>query len=451
MKSKCVIGLLLLLSLAPLTLAAAACGSGNEANGPMPAPTATPAPTAAPLVDFTTPTPTTEPFDESAPGPVDRIAYVGKDDQVYTINWDGSNRLRITEEGVYSWPTWSPDGRSLVFSGIVKPGEAHQIGLFLGSPSREGTKAIYINDPEVPALIAPSIIHYTLWSPDSQKLAFIAQTAALGLTMYIDNPHDEWNPTLTLGGAPLYSSWSPDSQSLLVHRGQKHFLVDATSYPEPEELPFDSASYRAPAWSPEGENVIVARQDFSGRDVLSLADSHVETSRSIGVITGQTSFLWSPTGDLVAVTQTTDQNQLEYEGIVLVNRDGVPEKTLTTNSLMTFFWSPDGQKIIYATPPDSQDLIKWMLLDVSTGAESELVEFIPSNEFFVMMAFFDQYAYSHSFWSPDGRSFVFAGNLAGSGASALTLQANPKIYVMDVEDGSVEMLAEGPFATWSFN
>ncbi len=386
-------------------------------------------------------------------GAVDRIAYVGEDDQIYTIDRDGGKQLQITKEGTYSWPTWSPDGGNLAISGIVRSSSgAPQIGLFLASASEEGKQLIFMNDPEVPALIASTLLHYTLWSPDSQRLAFIAQTRELGLTLFVDNPHDDWNPTLTLGGAPLYMSWAPNSEQLIVHRGINHFLVDAGTYPDANELSFDSGAYRAPAWSPDGGKVILARQDISGRDVLSFADEMIRNRQTIGVINGFTSFLWSPVGDFAAVTQTPSQDQFLYRGIILVSEEGDLDKTLTTNELMAFFWSPDGKKIMYATPPDDSGAMKWVLIDVATGTESELVEFIPSEEYFIMLAFFDQYAYSHSFWSPDSKSFVFVGITEVPAFSSLFEQQESQVYVMDVAGGEdVKELADATFAAWSFN
>ena len=45
-----------------------------------------------------------------------------------------------------------------------------------------------------------------------------------------------------------------------------------------------------------------------------------------------------------------------------------------------------------------------------SGEEAKpLFRFQPSGEVLMMLSFFDQYAYSHSPWSPDGTMLVVAG------------------------------------------
>ena len=92
------------------------------------APTLTPAATAESLVrTLQAPTPSSTPTatpiarSETRRQEGNRIAFVGLEGQIYTVNPDGS-RLRQTspEKGVFTWPTWSPDARRLVFSRVVE-------------------------------------------------------------------------------------------------------------------------------------------------------------------------------------------------------------------------------------------------------------------------------------------------------------------------------------------
>ena len=235
----------------------------------------------------------------------------------------------------------------------------------------------------------------------------------------------------------------------MVHRHENHFLVDATGYSKPEELPFNSIAYRAPAWSTKGAILIVLTQELTGRDVLALVNYRGEIQKTIGVIEGYTSFLWSPNGKLAAISNTTGENPFEYKGLILVNLDGNLVNTLSTNTISSFFWSPDATKIIYSTRPNNNGIMSWILLDIINNTESELIKFIPSDEFYVMMAFFDQYAYSHSIWSPDSKSVVFSGNIVDQSSMEPLDLPDTNIYVLDISSGDTHILDKGTFATWT--
>ncbi len=87
---------------------------------------------------------------------MDRIAYVGTDGNIFTINPDGSDSRRLTgnitagaqgiiqasllQEGFifYTWPTWSPDGKKLAVSQIILEGDVPTVSLFTLGTSEGG-------------------------------------------------------------------------------------------------------------------------------------------------------------------------------------------------------------------------------------------------------------------------------------------------------------------------
>ena len=78
---------------------------------------------------------------------------------------------------------------------------------------------------------------------------------------------------------------------------------------------------------------------------------------------------------------------------------------------MAYFWSPDGSRLAYVALSKKAGILRWTVLNVVNGERWPLVDFIPSRDQLTIFQFFDQYAYSHSPWSPDSRSLVFAGKL----------------------------------------
>ena len=76
---------------------------------------------------------------------VNRIVYVGGDTHIYTVDPDGLNKQQMTTEvGFFIWPTWSPDGTSLLFSGALgDPLEADTLGLYtMTMAQREAKESI---------------------------------------------------------------------------------------------------------------------------------------------------------------------------------------------------------------------------------------------------------------------------------------------------------------------
>ena len=80
---------------------------------------------------------------------------------------------------------------------------------------------------------------------------------------------------------------------------------------------------------------------------------------------------------------------------------------------------------------------------------------VPSPKFIeISQQFFDQYAYSHSLWSPDSKALVFSGVLdtgtVTASYSGLPGHIEPHIIVVGVDPNpSARFIADGILAFWS--
>ena len=83
-----------------------------------------------------------------------RIAFVSNGD-VYVMNADGSNPVRLSNSGNNNDPDWSPDGSKIAFSS-----------------SRDGTYAIYVMNADGSSATRFSSGAQPDWSPDGAKLVF---------------------------------------------------------------------------------------------------------------------------------------------------------------------------------------------------------------------------------------------------------------------------------------
>ena len=398
---------------------------------------------------------------------INRIAYVGLDAVVTTIDPDGSDPRRVSPtEGVFTWPTWSPDGRSIVYSGIVGADDSGRprIGLYAFNRTSGESSAVHLGQPGVVGLLAEGVVHYPLWSPDSSRLAFVVVTSR-ALTLFVDVRRDGADPRPIMERGPLWMSWSHDSRNLLVHRDEDHFLVD-TDMPgdiRVSELGFDSFGYRVPAWKPGEDTVVVVSQNSPDTYGLLEADvvgNRLVTSRHIAEVSGRAAFLWSPQGERLAVTgegrlfRYQGLTMLLYRGLTVRSESLGPSPTEVEDDVLAFFWSPDGTRLAYVTLSDTRGALRWMVMDVGDGSRWPAADFIPSRDQLTMFQFFDQYAYSHSLWAPDSSALVFAGRLSSGPTTASrvadrTAQTS-HIIVMDAgQSGLADIIADGILGFWS--
>ena len=325
---------------------------------PTPTPSPAPTPTATPR---RTPTPTPRP--ETRRKEENRIAFAGLEGQIYTVDPDGSQPRRISpKKGVFTWPTWSPDARKLVFSGIVEDGAGNvRISLFVFDAASSRVSELYAAEPGVAGLLAEGVVHYSLWSPDSTRVAFIAFTSK-GLSLFLDDLRDSVGAAVVLDRGPLWMSWSPDSQHLLVHRGASHFLVNTLEGIRVDELGIRAVGYRVPAWKPTGAIVTLASGPEPGRYTIFSAKvvgdgldvpQPVTSLHEIGFPLNP-AFLWSPNGEFLALAGSTRVVTYlglpisVYRDLALFSEGEAAQTILIQDNVIAYFWSPDSRSLVFA-------------------------------------------------------------------------------------------------------
>ena len=393
---------------------------------------------------------------------VNRIAVATSDGQIRSYQPDGRGERRVSaESGYFTWPTWAPDGRSMVYSGVVENADGRPVTtLFLYESDTGESRALYESAPGFAGLLADGVVHYPLWSPDGGRLAFIAATQERGLTLFMDDPWNDEEPEYILDRGPLWMSWSLDSAKLAVHRGEDHFVVGAEDAGQVSRASFRSNAYRVPGWTP-GLDEFNAVKGLGGPafGLYSAPASGVGSERLLTGVGANAAFLWAADGSGLAVAD--DVRPILYGNTVLfvyrqlrvLDSANFEVKAEVEENVVAYFWSPDSSRIAYVTLVGPSGGLRWSVLDVATGASSPLAEFLPSPDQLTMFQFFDQYAYSHRLWSPDSRYLLFAGTLNETAvAAAFGGQSNRVSQVFIVDTGptrSALPVAEGTLGFWS--
>lgn len=419
--------------------------------------TATPTPTPEP-----TPTPRPRPF--VGPLPAGRIAFASPDSQIYTISPDGADLARISPERPppsiadsvpgYTWPVWSPDASRLLFSAALPTGVPSQPQYLLLSSSSDGSTSedpivVFRNVPGS-TLVGPGTPHYSIWSPDGEQVAMIVGTDE-GLAVMVADPAQTGEGIEVVPGAPVYLSWSSNSTHLLVHVRDRLLRFDSPFYGPPLVLEGGINAYQAPSFAPmDGRSAFLVASDTE--ITLNVLDSEAAAMTAISRVPDAAAFSWAPDGSSLAVLKSAPDGSGIYEQLAIVVADGSSEYVAAEGNFVSFEWAPDGKRILLAEPVSGvQNFLRWSVLDVESGAVEHLADFLPTGELGFFHVYFDQFAASHTLWSPDSRWVVLAGALLEPEPDELDAsRGQDTVWVIDTEREAPPIaIADGFLAFWS--
>ncbi len=143
-------------------------------------------------------------FDENGGGP-----------HIFVANTDGSDKKQIThlERDVANSPSWSPDGKQIVFTTSMKSGELG-FTIYIMDADGSNMRPMKMADPgRDRAWLGAS----PKWSPDGRKIAFHGcvncekTTGNLEILIY-DFETDSVTPLTDHPAADVRPKWSPDGQ-----------------------------------------------------------------------------------------------------------------------------------------------------------------------------------------------------------------------------------------------
>ena len=398
---------------------------------------------------------------------VNRIAYIDNTGDLFLINPDSTGEERLTgdvragllsqilERGdSYSWPTWSHDGTRIAVSRVTLSGESP--GLSVQVVELGGGRVVSTYENEIPAPVADGTPHYIYWSPDDRYLSFLAPTPE-GLTLFVRDIQNDDEAGAVAVGAPLYFQWTADSRKLAIHSGDRVTIEEPTPEGEEYRVAVDAVAFRAPAVSPDGSSVAYAGFGGGGHGIfIAPVASPNDSPRMLVETEGLSAFAWSPDGSSLAVAEQQRRGTPVFDRLRVISADGTKSSTVVDEQVLAFFWSPLGDQIAWiGLEPQSRAMdlaVVSVEEDLTVGESRHLFRFSPTGDLFTMLSFFDQYANSHSIWSPDGSSIVItstdgveSGRTNGSGPHG------GQVHVIDVSSGESRRIASGKLAIWSWN
>ena len=187
-----------------------------------------------------------------------RSSRAGEGGEIYTMNSDGSNQMRITDHprGAGA-PAWSPNGRQILFTGY----DLNDRDSSIWAMDADGTNFRQLIFP-------PEFASYPDWSPDGTQIAFGSTRGSQEggphkLEIYVMNADGSSVTPVTDVGFASRPRWSPDGQWILFEGiiGQvRHIYAiqpDGTDMWRISEPIPERAMYLG-GWSPDGRQVVYA-------------------------------------------------------------------------------------------------------------------------------------------------------------------------------------------------
>jgi Tol biopolymer transport system component len=409
------------------------------------------------------------PEDSGSGVTVNRIAFVNATGDLFTIEPNGSGLRPLTGgvqagtgsggpiqarplnlETFYAWPTWSPDGTRIAISTVDTSNNRLRATIQLIDTTTARTKTIYSDEPR--SMVASGAPHYVYWSPDSRYLAFIAPIET-GLALFISDSTSNEEPVAMALPAPLYFHWAENSDSLLIHTGAEVKLVHQPFTGTPQSLLTTTTPFRAPALSPDGGRFAYIQEDPAGAGLFVAAVDGPSDAVKLVDVGPLSAFAWSPDGQELAVADQQRETNPIFQRLLVISADGEQIRTIGEGQILAFYWSPLGDKIAWVVVQTESLTFEWMVADRTGEGTRSLFRFQPSSDVFTMLSFFDQYAYSHSPWSPDGTQLVVAGKIEpASGRSNGQTPTGDRVFVVAVTGTPAPQdIAAGTLAFWSWN
>jgi len=401
-----------------------------------------------------------------APGADSRLAVVESDGALTSMRADGSSVARYLVPGVtFRFPAWSPNGATIAAIGRSDAGPAvYRLGA-QNNGSAPAMSTIVYQSPDHPPF-------YVYWAPDSEALAFLT-TEPDGIALRYAAADASDPATTVRRGAPMYWQWL-DPKRLFVHSGGDSAdafagQVGIDGAPDAATT-VEAGVFRVPAMSADRTFVAYATSVREGSASVVVRSVDGTTHHEVPVFS-MAAFTFDPAGDslaFIAATKPGSAFDIPVGPLRAIDPTSGVVRTLLDGSVVSFFWAPDGRTIAalrVGAPDDtkvtSADVPQAALaragapaiqavagvelridfVDVASGAiHSERIGRLSDLFINQVLPFFDQYALSHRFWSPDSASIVLP-IVDDQGAS--------QIEVIPADASDARLLAAGLIATWS--
>ena len=198
--------------------------------------------------------------------------------QIWVIDADGKNLIRVSD-GVWDQnPDWSPDGKKIAYDVLLNPWD-----------NDKWKRTIYVTDSDGKnsrqLIKKPEWESYPSWSPDGRKIAFISHNHERPDEIYVMDADGRDIERITHDAIWKYMpTWSPDGSRIAYCTNHHIWVMDSNG--KNQRLLTKHGFHKHPTWSPDSETI--AFQTW-GRHMFSIftVDAMVDGVKPLLEVQGQ--------------------------------------------------------------------------------------------------------------------------------------------------------------------
>ena len=184
---------------------------------------------------------------------------------IYVMSFDGGNVKQLTQTpATEGSPTWSPDGKYILFNRNVLATSRRQFDIFImDADGRNAQRLTY----------HPADDGFPTWSPDGTQIAFSSGRSGnieIHLMDLVSGEITQLTDTEKIGGLASKPNFSPDGthivyEQVIRNAGRQIYIIDlqtgATRNFLPQRPGENNAKYN-PRFSPDGKHVLYLEIEF---------------------------------------------------------------------------------------------------------------------------------------------------------------------------------------------